>query len=789
MRIPAIHLKLLREMARLKGQVATIAMVLAGGLTCFIALRGTYASLATACVSYYDSSGFAHVFAPLKRAPDSLTGRIERIAGVAIVQTRIVQPITLPLEGMARPAYARLISLPAEQASINRLHLEAGRLPLRGRGDEVALLSSFAKAHGLGVGDRLPAVIHGKLKKLRITALVLSPEYVYAIRPGALIDDPARFTALWMDHATLAAAYRLEGSFNDVVLRLAPGASDVAVRAALDRMLTPYGGAGAISRDDQISNRIVTQELNQLRALAGMVPAVFLGVTAFLVNLVLGRLIRLQRAEIAALKAIGYRNRELAVHYLGLVFCVLVPGSALGVFGGQLLGSRVFALYAALFRFPSQRFTISFALAGAGIVISALAAAAGALLAVRAAVRLPPAEAMRPPAPAQYRRGLAERLRLGPLLGTSGLMMLRELERRPLRTLLSSLGIAGAVALLVLGRFGIDSLDSYLLNTYQREQRHSLAVTFVDPVAPRVVHEIGRIEGVIRAEGLRQIGARASHDHRQRDVLVLGLPEGASLRRVIERSGRAVQVPEAGVLASRMLGQALDLRVGDRLELLLREGGQPHVRATIVGFVDDTTGLQVYAPARLLAAVQHDVGAVSSVLLQVDAQRVADVERQLRRSPFVIDISDLPDEVQRLREMNGSIMDVWTLVSVTLSACIIFGVVYNNARISLETQSRELSSLRVLGFSRREVSAILISALALEVGLAIPLGLLLGRVWGTYFMESSLDPEDMRWRVVIESSTYALSACVALLAAAASALWVRRSLDRLDLIAVLKTRE
>lgn len=790
MRIFAIHRKLLRELGHLKGQITTIALVLAGGLTCFLALRGTYASLDAARAHYYERYRFAHVFARALRAPESLAPRIDAIAGVSSAHTRIAKEVSLPIDGMARPAFARLLSLPDGAAPpINTLHVSTGRLPERGRDDEAAVLESFAAAHGLMPGDRLPAVINGKLRKLRIVGLAMSPEFVYAIRPGALVDDPKRYAVLWMSRRALAAAFQLEGAFNDVVLRLAPGASEGNVRARLDQLLAPYGSDGAIGRAQQLSNRILTQELSQLHALAGMVPAVFLIVAAFLINLVLGRLIRLQRGEIAALKALGYDNREVALHYLGFASVVLLPSLAFGILGGQLLGHYVFQLYAGLFRLPGLHFQLTAGQLLASVLVSGLATTGAALLAVRSAVRLPPAEAMRPPAPARYRRGLLDRLGIASLAGCSGLMVLREVQRRPLRTLSSALGIAGAIALMILGRFGIDSLDDYLLGTYAREQRQDLSVAFAEPVSPRAVRELGRLPGVLHAEGMRIVGVRARHEHRARDAALIGLPPQASLRQLLERSGRALTVPEGGVLLTKALGQLLGLQIGDRLRVELREGDRPVVQPIVLGWVDDTVGLQIYARSELVAALEHDLGAVSSVLLSIEPAQRTRVQERLRRFPKIVDVSDVREDVQRLRDMNGAAMDIWTLVSITLSGCIIFGVVYNNARISLQARSRDLGSLRVLGFSRAEVSSILIGGLALEVALAIPLGLWLGRRWAEYFMTSSLDLETIRWTVVVAPRTYVMAAMIALLAAAASALWVRRSLDRLDLIEVLKTRD
>jgi putative ABC transport system permease protein len=788
--LTALDKKLLRDLSRLRGQIATIAIVLASGITSFISLRGTYASLEESRAAYYDHFRFAHVFARIERAPEAVAQRIERLAGVELLQTRVSEEVLMPIEGMPRPAYARLLSLPAGRTpATNALYLKSGRFPARGRDDEVVVLGSFAETHGLEPGHHLPIVINGKLRKVRVVGVALSPEFVYAIRPGAIVDDPSRYAVLWMERSALASAFQLDGAFNDLTLRLQPGVSEARVIAAVDRILAPYGTNGTISQKDQTSNRILHGELGQLQALSSMVPLVFLGVAAFLLNLVLGRLIRLQRAELATLKAIGYTNFEVGRHYLALVVVVMVPGGALGLLGGITLGRLVLRLYGRFFRFPELAFHITGSLIASALLVSLAAAITGSLLAVRAAAKLPPAEAMRPPAPARYRRSILERLGLSALAGPGGMMVLREVFRRPGRTALSAVGIAGAVGLLILARFGWDSISSYFETTFRREQRQDLNVTFLRPIAPRATGELARARGVLVAEGLRAVPIRIHYGHRMRSSVLMGLDPESTLRRLVGRGGREVPTPSAGVLATRKLGEVLGFQVGDRLEVEILEGDRPRVHPVVSGFVDEATGLQLYARADEIAELEHDQGAISSVLLSVDPKATEAVEARLRRSPRVIDVSDVVSDMRRMREMNASFIDVWTAVSIVLAASVILGVVYNNARISLAARSRELASLRVLGFSRREISLVLLGGLAIDVGLAIPIGLVLGRAWAEQFMRGSMDQETFRWAVVVSPRTYLMAASVALLAAAASAFWVRRSLDRLDLIGVLKTRE
>jgi len=789
MRLRALDRKFLRDVGHLKSQVVTIALVLAGGITSYVSLQGTYASLLASRDAYYDRQRFAHVFATLERAPETLAARVEALPGVASVQTRVSKQVSLPIEGMPRPALGLLLSLPAVgEPATNAISLRSGRLPEGARDDEVVLLETFADAHGLLPGHRIPAVINGHLRTLRVVGLALSPEFIYALRPGAIADDPGGYAILWMNRAPLAAAFQLENAFNDISLLLQPGASEPTVRAAVDHLLRPYGCDGAMPRSEQASNKIITSELGTLKSLAGMMPALFLGVAAFLVNVVLGRLVTLQRTEIATLKAVGYGDGAVRAHYAGLVAVVLLPASVLGIGGGYWLGDLMLSLYGTVFRLPGVRFEPDLALVAAAILMGGGAALGGALLAVRAAVRLPPAEAMRPPAPAIYHRTLLERLRLSAIAGPIAMMVLREIERRPVRMLLSSLGIGSALALLVLGRFALDSVEFYVEGSLRREQRQDLAVTFDRPCSTRALRELAAIPGVRQAEGLRGIAVRVRHEHRTRDVVLVGLPAGGTLRQVVDRGREVVPVPPDGVLATRKLGEVLGLRLGDRPEVELREGARLVVRPVIAGFVEDAMGLQLYGREDLIARHEGDLGALTAALLTVDPLQAAAAKERLRRMPRVLDMSEIRADIGRLLAMQASIEDVRAIICVGLAAMVIFGVMFNNARIALATRARELGSLRVLGFSTDEIAWILIGGMLVELAVATPVGLWLGHSWAELLMRTA-DQEQYRWPAYVSPSTDLLAAIVGGLAAAASALWVRRNVDRLDLIGVLKTRE
>lgn len=250
--------KLLRDLWRMRSQAFTIALVVAAGIAGFIGSLSTYDSMQWSRASYYDAARFADVFAELKRAPKAIERRIAEIPGVADVQSTVQFDVTLDLPGIAEPVVGRMIGLPeGGQPRLNRIFIRQGRMPEAGQAHEVVVSEGFASVRHLKPGATLAALINGKRETLKIVGIGLSPEYVFATRGGAFPDDRG-FGVLWIDRVHLATAFNMEGAFNHVAIKLAPGASERIVIDALDRLLEPYGGLHAYGRSDQVSNKILT---------------------------------------------------------------------------------------------------------------------------------------------------------------------------------------------------------------------------------------------------------------------------------------------------------------------------------------------------------------------------------------------------------------------------------------------------------------------------------------------------------------------------------------------------
>jgi len=780
--------KLLRDLWALKTQVVSIALVIACGIGGFIGSLSTYSSLVWSRGHYYDTARFAHVFATAKRAPLSLAAKIHAIPGVSEVETRVVRDSQLSIPGVVPPMIARLIGTDfAHPAGMNRLTLKSGRWPAPGAKGEVVVNQRFLEARSLKLGQHLNVLLNGKLERLQLVGTVLSPEYIYATRGGGMPDDEW-FAVLWTDAQALAAAFNMEGAFNSVLLRLQRGASAEAVVEALDQLLEPYGGFGAVGREDQVSDKILTQEISQQRVFGTVLPAIFLLVAAFILNVVLHRQVNAQRGEIAALKALGYDDLAIAWHYLKFASVIVLLGVAIGIWLGNWLGNAMTGLYTDFFHFPAFHYRLEpwLLLASAGAAL--LAAFGGALAAIRGVVRLRAAEALRAPAPASFRPLMIERLGYAGLLTPSQRMIMRNLERKPLRAAITVAGIAGSVAILIAGTFWSDAIEWFMDVQFNMVQRAQVNVGFAEPVPREARWELARLPGVKQVEVTRAIPVRLRAGHRSYRTAVIALADDAVLQRILDAELREAKPAPGSVLLTTRLAARLGVAPGDEVMAELLEGKRVKAWLRVGGTVRELAGMNAWMRLEDLNRFAREGAVVSGAGLLVDRAQEGALLERLKQMPGAAVVIVNRTLVDTFRETSAKNVLFFTAILSVFAATIAVGVVYNNARIQLAERAWELASLRVLGFTRGEVSVLLLGELGLEIALAIPLGFLAG--YGLAALLLALMPHEMiEFPLVIARTTYLYSGAVVVAAGVVSALIVRNRIDNLDLVGVLKTRE
>lgn len=786
-----LHTKLWRDLRRLRAQVLTIAVVVAIGVAGFVGMFAVHDSLKTSRDAFYADNRLADLFAGVKRAPVSLGERIRAIPGVAEVKLAVVFDAQVDLPGVVQPVTGRFIGLDLSAAQagrqgLNALSLKQGRWPERGAQLEALVSDRFAAARQLKPGDVVHAILNGRRERIHLVGTAATPEYVFASQGGA--PDDTGFGIWWIDGARMTELFDMQGAFNQAALRLDAGVPERAVLTPLDRLLEPYGSIGAVGRDRQLSTKIVSDELAQLKVMGTVLPAIFLAVAMFILNVVLSRQVATQRSQIAALKALGYSDGAIAWHYIQLALVIAGLGVVVGLGLSQLIGRGMLSLYDEVFRFNRLAYATDTTLVLLSAAIAGLAAAAGTWTAIHAVVRLRPAQAMLPPAPPAYTATLVERLGLGRFLSTSARMVVRNLERRPLRAAFTVTGIALAVALQISGAFWLDAIAHIVDVQFRQVQQGDVLVNFHRPVPVTVVRDLQRLPGVLDAEVYRTEPVKVTLRGRSNDTAVMALRGNARLMRLVDEDRGALALPAHGVVLSGLLARELGAQVGDRITLQFRLWSRRSVEVEVVDIARTMFGQLLYMNLDTLNRLAGDGDGVADAALQVDPAAMPAFWAAVKAAPGINSVFDKASSMAEFNHRTERNMGVFSGILTLFAVAMAVGIIYNAARISLSERAWELASLRVLGMTRAEVSVLLLAELAAELLVALPLGALAG--WGLATLMMQLMASDaIDFPVVIEPSTYASAALIVLAAGVASALLVRRHIDRLDLVSVLKVRE
>lgn len=773
--------KAFRELLAWKSQALTITLVIASGIAVFLTSLSAYDSLLISRNNFYAEYSLSQGFVSLHKAPESIILDISKIPGVSYAEGRIIKDIVLDFESESIPSGGRIVTL---TEGLNRLAILQGRLPREK--DETVISEAFSIANRLAPGSKLTAVLEGKKKILTVSGIALSPEYVYVFRPGGFLPDDKHYGILWMKKESVEEIFDMNGAVNDIVFDFAPNAEKNSVLKEIDLKLTIFGGLGSYDRDKLPSHSFLRDEFKQLRTTAFSIPMVFLGVAAFLLHIVSSRMISKQREQIATLKALGYGDRSIAFHYLLIILFICIIGSFLGIIFGYYLGTQMVDLYGDYYRFPDLKFLFEPKLAIQAVLIGIISGMAGSLLSIRKATSLQPAQAMRPPSPENFSKSFLEDYWKD--LPVVYRIAIRNLIRRPGRTILFVLGVSSSVMIMVLGLFSRDTMNSIIKIQFEDLQRDTVTLNFQNAVASDSILELAKMEGILLVEGYRSVPIRIRYGNSSKEIALTGMPENSSLRRLIDEKGKNIPVPEDGILLNSGLAEKFGIRKGDKIRLEVLEGQRIKTEVEVTGIINEILGQGAYKEIRSLNRLLREGDQVNIAALWTDSSKEESLLNELKSYPKISGVSTRKRTLKIFYElMSRSILT--TSLIIMIFACIIsVGVVYNTALISLSERAFELGSLRILGFTKAEVFIILAGELTIVILTSLPLGCLLGYFSG-YGILSTVETEGFKIPLFIAPKTYVISIFTVLITSLFSFWILYVKIKSMDLISVLKVRE
>lgn len=786
----AIFRLLVSDLMRLWKQGVAIVGLMVCGVATFIMSTSTIRSLEMSRDLYYARYRFSHLWAPLVRAPEGLLEHIRAIPGLEEASGKIVRQVLLDFPSMPEPASAKLISIDRDpNLGINGLFLRRGRFPEYSQETEVVISELFAEAQGLGIGDKIVANLGGKRETLHIVGIGLSPDSIYVVQPGLILSDNRLYGILWVPRAKLAAAFNMEGAFNEVNARVSRNGNIRRVQEELDRLLKPYGGTGAYDREDQESHGRVRDEMKELRTMAFLAPAIFLSVSAFLLNMVFSRMVAHQTEQIATMRAFGYRRWEIGWHYLRLVSVWMTIGLLLGIVVGLQLASWLNELYKLFFRFPeivAVRFGWEWILA---VALCVSVASLGTLSGIHRAMQLPPAEAMRAGTTTVSPPGWVRDLRWINLLPSFNRLVAIRLVSNPWLSLFSILGMALGISLLVLSSFMESTIDYVLEHQFSKSQRHSLQLAFYEKRSESCLHSIEQWTGVQRVEGFRSVPARLHHGLQNERLALLGLEPHSQLFRVLDHNDQPIHFTEqSGLTLNQKLANKLGVGLGETVEIDILEGQERSIALPVARIIANYTGPAAYLPRSQLHRLMMEGEQVSGVFLTLDTSYRDPIYRMIKDTPGISGILDKRAALANFRALLSKSTGWMRIVNGVFAALIALGVAYNSTLITFTERARDLATMRVLGYNNAEVKWILLLELVCITLLALPIGIPLGYTFA-YGMTVALDSDSHRFPLIIDRQTIAYAISVTLGSSLLCGWLVIRMIEGMDLISVLKVRE
>lgn len=786
--------KMLRTIWNTRGQFLAVTAVVTVGITVYMSMTTSYFNLNASKDRFYRENNFADYYFHVVRAPQQVIKQVESLPGVAVATGRLQKDMPVVKEGDQR-ATARITSyaLPME-GEVNRLQLTSGRLfekNPQGGGVEVLTDIKFASANGLSFGDLVYIVADGRKAPLTLVGTGTSPEFTIAMKDAAtLMPDPRTFGLIMMPHQQAQQIMNLPGQINQVIIKVAPGFNEELVASGVKNILEPYGNLASYPRSKQLSHAVLQGELDGLKASSRFMPFIFLGIAAAIQMVMLGRMIKGKRLEIGVLKALGYSSRSIILHYTGYSVSTSLLGCAMGTILGAGLTSAISGLYAEIFNLPQAIGSINYQAVLYGSALSLGVGATTGLIASRGVVKINPADSMRPNPPKKGGRIFLERWEwIWKRLDSTWKMSLRTAFRNRGRFTLVLLGVTFSVGMLVMSLFSNDTIDYMIKKQFFENQGYDYLVRFSAPLKEHELLNISRIEGVLRAEPIFEIPVRVHYNGNSQEDSLQGLNVITTLKKITDKNGKPLSLPEEGVLISEKTAVKLGVREGDWVEVETLLGTGPSRRAAlkIAGVNQQLVGGGSFVSIDQANDILQEKSLVSGVMLKVDPGTFHVVEKKLDDMTAVSSVLSRQKELANFNK-NLEAMIYSILIMVMFAMVMGFAIVYNSSVISFSERKRELASLRVIGFSNREVSGLLLKENVLQSLLGVALGLPLGRLMTQGYI-SAVSTDLFTMPLVIYPQTYFLSAAGGLLFIWVAHLVAVRGVKKLDLVDVLKNRD
>jgi putative ABC transport system permease protein len=790
--------KSLRSLRSALGQYLALAAVVAGGVAVYYGTNTTLAGLIASRDTVYRESRFADHYFEVVTAPLSLASLVRGVSGVLDVTPRISLNVKIVRNGNARDV-GRLISCEDHSdTGINRVRVLEGRRFV-GRSSvelEAMIDRQYASAHGMHPGDRIEVFAKGRQYRFKIVGVFTSPEFLHKKKSTLEFPGWGSVGIILTDLSTAQIIFGSPGEVNQFLVNMVPGGKTPETIDRIINVLSPYGIKGDYSRENLPSHRYIRSQIQTLGLAVKLLPP-WLFVAALLMQaLLLRRMIRGERRQIGILKALGYNSSSIILVYTIPPLIIGFLGSGSGLICGFGLTAFLSALLSRAIDIPVEGWGINLSIMFQTFLISMATPLSAGLLSLREIAKIDPAAAFRVELPPVQKKTAIEKIfPFWKSLAGGWKMSLRSISRNPGRFVSMSLGMMICLGMLLVTLRFADSRTTMLERHFQQENRYDYYIKLASFVPNKSVFDWARWPEVRGIEYALEVPVKLFRSDategsaNSRNEILMGLDPSGSFQKIYDSKRRILEIPQDGIVLNSIAADELKLSIGDKVIVEIKEGSGFTRRSTLLirAISEMNIGGHSVVSIAQVSKILGGRNLINTVMFRGEQWNFPALEERLVQIPKISAILSQREQYQNAAKLTEAI--TWFSAAMTLFALVIGGsIVYKNSLMAYIERKREIATLRVLGWTNREIASMLLN----DVILAFAAGLMVGlpvaiRIGSNYLHAISTDT--FLWPIVLFPGTCLISIAATGLFALIGHLLAVQRVRNLDLLAAIKSQE
>lgn len=777
--------RLIRSIKKSKGQFISITVVIILALTIYASLSMVADNLNNSIIRYYEITNFGDLFIEVSRIPKGAIDKLTSIEGVAMAQGRVSADVPLRVEDPTEKVNVRVVSLPKEDIRINDLYVLDGE-NMRDNPKTTAVIQQFFHGRGMKIGERIVPYIGGTEYPLEVVGAVGSPEYIYLMEnEQSLLPAPEKFGIIYVTEDFAQSSLGYQGSYNEIMISLEDKYLNRidSISDEIEDQLSQYGVRRITKRDNQLSHSIMMQEVESLELMSSTITFTFLLVAALIINIMLSRIVKRDRISIGVMKGLGYTNMDILIHYTKYSITIGLVGSILGIIFSIPLSMLMTNMFIVYMNIPSFEMKVYYIYFVYGIILTTIFCILSGLIGARRVLKILPAESMRPEAPKSGKRIWLERFKfIWNRISFSWKLVIRNISRTKKRAMFLVLGIALTYGITIIPLFMNTIWDSLFYIQYEEFQTMDYNIDFSKPMNKNVLREIYQMVDVDHIEPKAEIPLELSRGWKKKSVSVIAVDKDTIMYNFKDSSGKDIKLTDNGIYLSEILAKVLDVKVGDEISIKNFMPDKEDKTARVNGIVQQYLGSNAYVDMEMMHKILDEKDVITGVLINSEDEVVAKLK----------DVKNIR-QIQSTQDMKDSLLEYMDMIIASMGVMLLFGgvlgfaIVYNITAVSINERIMEFSSLRVMGFNKKQIYRMITR----ENGIMAILGIILGIPLGYGIcnaLVSAVSTEIYSIPAILTPGTYVISGFATLIYVGIAQLATIRKIHNLNLLDALKNR-